>query len=101
MKTKNLLTLFIAVFASSVAFSQTQYEVLVERLNEKTYKGIISKETLLNDTTFKWYAQNLKGYTPNASGVEAFKNNKDTSIQLITFMGTWCEDSHNIIPKFY
>jgi len=101
MKMRHLLTIAIALFSSSVAFSQTQYEVLVERPNEKTYKGIISRETLLNDTTFKWYAQNLKGYTPNASGVAAFKNNTDTTIQLITFMGTWCEDSHAIIPKFY
>ena len=98
---RTLLTIAIALFSSSIAFSQTQYEVLVERPNEKTYKGIISNEILLNDTTFKWYAQNLKGYTPNASGVAAFKNNTDTTIQLITFMGTWCEDSHSIIPKFY
>jgi thiol-disulfide isomerase/thioredoxin len=28
------------------------------------------------------------------------KKNKD-SIQLLVFMGTWCEDSHSVIPKFY
>ncbi|HEY6063849.1 MAG TPA: thioredoxin family protein, partial [Chitinophagaceae bacterium] len=74
--------------------------VLVERPNEKSLKGIISREVLLDDTSFHWYAENQKGYTPNAAALERLKKNKD-SIQLLTFMGTWCEDSQNIIPKFY
>ena len=96
-----------ALFVSHIAFAQTsasatggQYQVLTERANEKSYKGIISQEALLSDSSFKWYAENLKGYTPNANAVVALKNNAD-SIQLLVFMGTWCEDSHFIIPKFY
>jgi thiol-disulfide isomerase/thioredoxin len=85
---------------SAQAPAGSQYEVLVERPNEKSLKGIISREILLADTSFHWYAENLKGYTPNATALERLKKNKDT-IQLLTFMGTWCEDSQNIIPKFY
>ncbi len=90
----------LALLSGSVALAQNQYQVLVERPNEKSLKGIISHEVLLNDTSFHWYAENLKGYTPNAAALENLKKNKD-SIQLLTFMGTWCEDSQNIIPKFY
>jgi thiol-disulfide isomerase/thioredoxin len=100
MKIRNLLTITIAIFTTSIALSQNQFEVLTERPGEKTFKGIISREVVQNDTSFKWYAENLKGYTPNAAAVEGLKKNAD-SIQLLTFMGTWCEDSHNIIPKFY
>jgi thiol-disulfide isomerase/thioredoxin len=98
----NKFTLVVAVtlFVSTFSFSQNQYEVLVERPNEKSLKGIISREAIQNDTSFKWYSENLKGYSPNAVGLEGLKKNKD-SIQLLTFMGTWCEDSHFIIPKFY
>lgn len=80
--------------------AQNQYQVLVERPNEKTFKGIISREVLLSDTSFKWYAENQKGYKPNAAALEGLQKNKD-SVQLLSFMGTWCEDSQNIIPKFY
>ena len=98
---KKLMPVFIlALLTCSVAFSQNQYETLVERPNEKSLKGIISREVLVNDTSFHWYAENLKGYTPNAAALEGLKKNKD-SIQLLTFMGTWCEDSHSIIPKFF
>jgi len=90
----------LAVLLTTSSFSQNQYEVLVERPNEKTFKGIISREALLSDTSFKWYAENLKGYAPNAAALEGLKKNAD-SIQLLAFMGTWCEDSQNIIPKLF
>ena len=101
MKIKHILTIAIAFFTSSITFAQNQFEVLKEGApGEKTFKGIISREVIQNDSSFKWYAENLKGYKPNQAALEGFKNHKD-SVQLIVFMGTWCEDSHNVIPKFY
>ena len=98
---KKILPVFIlALFAGNVLFAQTPYEVLVERPNEKSYKGTISREVLLADTSFKWYASYLNGYKPNTAAVEGLQKNKD-SIQLLVFMGTWCEDSQNIIPKMF
>ena len=95
-------TLFVitTLILSNFLSAQNQYQVLVERPNEKTFKGIISREVLLSDTSFKWYAENQKGYKPNAAALEGLQKNKD-SVQLLSFMGTWCEDSQNIIPKFY
>ena len=100
MKIRTVLTIVIAFFISSIAFAQNQFEVLTERPGEKTLKGIISRELLQNDISFKWYVENLKGYTPDIVAADGLKRNAD-SIQLLVFMGTWCGDSHNIIPKFY
>ncbi len=97
---KIIPVILVALLSTFQSFAQTQYEVLIERPNEKTYKGILSQEALTGDTSFKWYAENLKGFTPNASAIAQLKKNAD-SIQLIAFMGTWCEDSHFIIPKLY
>jgi thiol-disulfide isomerase/thioredoxin len=108
---KKLMPVFIlALFSCNICLAQNpipaqamaggQYMVLVERPNEKSLKGIISRELLVNDTSFHWYAESLKGYTPNAAALEGLRKNKD-SIQLLTFMGTWCEDSHVVIPKFF
>jgi thiol-disulfide isomerase/thioredoxin len=96
---KKLLIVLTLSFSLS-AFSQHQYEVLVEQPNEKSLKGIISRQVLLADTTFKWYAANLKGYTVRTDAKEALEKNKD-SVKLLVFTGTWCEDSHFIIPKLY
>lgn len=97
---KKLITVVLASLLVSSSFAQTQFQVLVEKPNEKTYKGIISQEVLTSDTSFKWYAENLKGYTPNANAIAQLKKNAD-SIQLVVFMGTWCEDSHFVVPKFF
>ena len=32
--------------------------------------------------------------------MEALQQKKDT-IQLLVFMGTWCDDSHFVIPRFF
>lgn len=97
---KKFLPVFIlTLFLSNLASAQ-QYEVLVERPNEKSYKGTISREVLLADTSFKWYASNKNSYKPNTTTVAGLQKSKD-SIQLLVFMGTWCEDSQSIIPKFY
>lgn len=97
---KRFLPVFILTLFSNLLMAQNQYEVLVERPNEKSFKGIISRSVLLNDTSFKWYAEAQKTYTPNASAVEALQKNKDT-VQLLVFMGTWCEDSHFVIPRLF
>jgi len=97
---KFFIAALILFVASVPAFPQNQYEVLPDNDGSKILKGIISRELLENDTSFKWYANNLKGYSPNADAIAALRKYSD-SIQLITFMGTWCEDSHYIIPKFF
>lgn len=97
---KKIFIAAILIVTAFAAKAQQAYEVLSERPNERSYKGTISKDILLADTTFKWYAQNLKGYVPNANALQGLQNKKD-SIQLLVFMGTWCEDSQYIIPKFF
>jgi thiol-disulfide isomerase/thioredoxin len=93
----SLSMLFILVF---VANAQSQYEVTMDKNGDKVFKGFISREILQADTSFHWYGQNLKNYTPNTSAIANLKKYGD-SIQIIAFMGTWCEDSHFVIPKFF
>jgi len=98
---KKLLPVFILTLLFYGALNaQQQYQVLVERPNEKSLKGIISRDILTGDTSFTWFAANQKGYTPQAATVEALRARRD-SVELIVFMGTWCEDSHFVIPRFF
>lgn len=96
---KTILLVFSSLFFFS-AFGQTQYEVVPDTEgNEKILKGIISRELLSKDPAFQWYLENEKDYTPYAKAVEGLK--KHPEYELIVFMGTWCHDSHYIIPKFF
>jgi thiol-disulfide isomerase/thioredoxin len=98
---KKLLFSIVALFITTeFIFAQNQFQVLTERPNEKSLKGILSREAISGDSTFKWYADAQKIYTPYEAAVEALKKNKD-SVQLLVFMGTWCEDSHFVIPRLF
>lgn len=98
---KKFLFLFSAVIAiTATGFTQTQYEVIKDHNGEKILKGIISRDILVNDSSFKWYKQNLKSYPAGKETAATFGKHKD-SVQLVIFLGTWCEDSHAIIPKLF
>lgn len=97
-KTITLLTVILSFMLSANA--QSQYQVLPDKSGGKTLKGILSRELLMSDTSFSWFAENQKGYSPNKDALEGLKKYAD-SVQLLVFMGTWCEDSHFIIPKLF
>ena len=97
---KKILIVIISVFLiGGSIFAQSQAEISRDNNGDKILKGIISRKELENDTAFTWWAENLKGYTPQSQAVAELK--KNPNIQFITFMGTWCDDSRFIIPKFY
>jgi thiol-disulfide isomerase/thioredoxin len=98
---KKLYFLIASVlYAGSLLFSQTQFEVLPDKDGGKILKGIISRNILEKDTAFKWFTDNQKGFTPQEAAVTGLKQYAD-SIELLVYMGTWCEDSHFVIPRFF
>lgn len=105
---KNLILVLFILFAATLyttaqTSSQTQYVIIADSAQEnvKMLKGIIDKNVLENDTSFNWYADSRKIYkNPDADAVAAFKNNRD-KIYFIIFGGTWCEDTHFVLPKFF
>jgi thiol-disulfide isomerase/thioredoxin len=94
--------IFILLTCISLAVSvsaQSQAEISRDDKGDKVLKGIISRKDLETDTSFAWYAENLKGYTPQSQALAELKKKPD--IEFIAFLGTWCSDSKFIIPKFF
>ncbi len=92
-------TLVFVFFASSILFAQVQYEVSKDPQNgQRTLKGILSRELLAADTAFKWMHHDISWYKPNAECVTHLTAVKDT-VQLLVFIGTWCEDSQIVLPQ--
>jgi len=80
--------------------AQPHFETLSERPKEKSLKGFLDRATIQSDSSFKWFAENYNAYSAHKEGLSSFQQYKD-SVQLLVFMGTWCEDSHFIIPRLY
>lgn len=93
--------LFLAVLFFTVQQALAQApEVSRDASGNKILRGFITKNDLASDTAFTWFTQNAKGYTPEATALQALKGAKD-SINIIAFGGTWCGDTKVILPKFY
>ncbi|WP_018630437.1 thioredoxin family protein [Niabella aurantiaca] len=100
---KKVILAGVLLCAAVVTHAQQQYEVIVDDHNgkqQKMYRGHITDSLLRADTAFKWFAEGEKVYEPRPEVVKTIKRNKE-KIWFKVFMGTWCPDSHYIIPRFY
>ena len=95
-----ILIVAILCIINIAVHAQKTYAEIEETGGTKIMKGLLSKEVLQYEETYKWFAQNAANYIPNAAAVDALKKN-GSKIQIIAFGGTWCEDTQNILPKFY
>lgn len=97
--------LFLAVFCLFILrFSNAQqgFEVLKDTDGKKMLKGIVTRPLLENDTAFNTYFTGGRppSYVAEPGALAAIRQKKD-SIHLIVFMGTWCEDSHFVVPRLF
>jgi hypothetical protein len=98
MKKLFISAVAIVIIAAN-AHSQTPYEVLKDNVTGgRILKGLISRDIIARDSSVSWYKANAKPYTGKDAGT--FAKYKD-SVQLVIFLGTWCEDSQYLIPKLF
>jgi thiol-disulfide isomerase/thioredoxin len=94
-----LKSIFLStVVLLSVGVYAQSYETFSERPGEMTIKGHFPRNLLETDTSFKWFASTYKSYKARPDALENIRKQKD-SIEVVVFMGTWCEDSHFIVPQ--
>lgn len=98
---KILLTAVVILLSISNAISQTGFTSTIDDKNVTILNGIITKNDVANNGAFKsWYAVNQSSYKTDTTIVNALANAKD-KVQFVVFGGTWCEDTQNILPKFF
>ncbi|MCU0374937.1 MAG: thioredoxin family protein [Chitinophagaceae bacterium] len=94
-----LPAIFLLFIGGHVAAQQQLYEVITDTDNKKILKGFIEKKQLSEDADFSWYAETLKYFKPQADAVKAIQE-KAGKFQVVLFLGTWCEDSKQLVPKY-
>lgn len=62
--------------------------------------GLITKYIFLNSDSFPWYQSSNKNYKADTAVINSLADAKN-DINIVIFGGTWCEDTQNIIPKFF
>lgn len=94
--------LFIAALFFSISMNA---QPLFEKKEGNTkdeiiYNGEVSFGDLEREIAFKWFAEGARAYQPAAEHITALKK-RLKHYDMVVLMGTWCEDSHNMIPRLY
>ncbi|RYD78833.1 MAG: thioredoxin [Sphingobacteriales bacterium] len=100
---KTFFFIVLMIFVKTIS-AQSPYISAPDPQNPKEHilNGIITKYALINDTTFKWYGSSQNIYAPSAENKTALANAATAgNFKLVIFGGTWCDDSHYILPKFF
>ena len=96
---KHIFLVALVICPGILTQAQNSYQVSRDSTG-KILKGLVSRDILENDTAFKWFRQNQTGYTPDAETVSILKA-KGQQASFVVFGGTWCDDTRNLLPKFY
>lgn len=69
--------------------------------NGKMLLGHQTKSQLLKEPYSEWYVKEHDEYAIDQTSMEALKKAKLNSYNITVVMGTWCEDSHREVPRFF
>jgi hypothetical protein len=96
---KHVLLVAFILGLGLLTSAQKGYEVSTDS-SGKMLKGVITRDILENDTAFHWFHDNQAGFTPDAETVAILKA-KGSALRFVVFGGTWCDDTQNLLPKFF
>ncbi len=98
---KQLITTIIFTLLFNTTISGQQLNTEIAKDGETPYLlGKIDKSGLEGENYTTWFTKNHKDYQPNQTLINEIASELKTySIKL--FMGTWCGDSKQEVPKLY
>ena len=97
-----LLTTAILIlfhFSTMAQYTSDFETIESESGNEPIYKGTCTFEDIRTISAFH-LDEAADNYQPDDKAIETLREGAQ-EYKLVVFLGTWCEDSHNLIPKLY
>ncbi len=96
---KSLLILFTMSVISLAASAQKAYSISKdEQDGGLIFKGPITMADLNGEPSFRWMKSGMDAYKPEANAI-AYLSKALQPYTIVAVMGTWCDDSHDLIPK--
>ncbi len=94
------LLLGLAIAMSTTVFAQDKaYKVSTDPKNGRTvFAGPLTFSDLDGEKSFAWMSEGYSGYEPKKKPLEYIRP-RLRHYDMVIFMGTWCGDSHEMIPK--
>jgi hypothetical protein len=96
-----MILLALAMMIGVQSFSQEVYDVTKDKKSGYlVYKGPLTFRDLTFEDNFHDWMKNTETYKPDTTALKYLKAHLN-SFKMVVFLGTWCSDSHEMIPKLY
>ncbi len=96
---KFLLTILLTTLMSLTTNAQKAYTTSKdEETGSPVFKGPITFADLRAEPAFTWLKRGEASYNPDSAAID-FLRTELPAYRLVAVMGTWCDDSHNLIPR--
>ncbi|MEH6535448.1 MAG: hypothetical protein V7719_03575 [Psychroserpens sp.] len=99
MKT-NITTIIITLVLAIQINAQTLNQEIIKDGDTPYLLGKIDKSGLKGDNYTSWFSKNYEDYEVDEATIMALELNLK-EYQITLFMGTWCGDSKQEVPRFY
>ena len=102
MKKNRYVFILMLFFLLSVVDGHAQeinLSVIDDRGNTKLL-GVIDKDGLTQDPFKTWFDQHYESYETNSKSIRSIRSELK-NYEIKVFMGTWCGDSRQEVPRFY
>ncbi len=99
---KNILH-FLLLIMIPIVFSQCAddlYQTKTDAKGNTVYVGKGNEQVFYDHEDLYWFRSGVDDYKPNTDTIEDLKKWKN-DIYFIVFAGTWCDDTKELLPKFY
>ncbi len=98
---KKLFFILIVFLTSMTAKAQYNFDVMKDEESGQTvFWGRCTFDDISDEASFDWFTLSSNEYNPDPTITEQLKKELP-QCQLYIFMGTWCEDTHMLLPKLY
>ena len=100
---KYVFAFLILVVYTSANYSQhlnTENTNITMEKQEDKADYIITRKKLDNTVKYTWFTKSYSTYKPNDSLVKSIRKVRK-HLKFVVFGGSWCEDTHIWLPRFY
>jgi thiol-disulfide isomerase/thioredoxin len=96
---KKLLLVLIACTFGFMAQAQDYQRIMDKKTDRIMLKGLVTFQDIMKESAFSWFQEGCN-YEYNqmvAENLERFYK----PYHLVVFLGTWCGDTQDLLPKLY
>jgi thiol-disulfide isomerase/thioredoxin len=92
--------IFFILFALGGCTAKINQEAYSDYKEQTIMMGEVNWEGLTQQPYAEWFKPNYLDYQVDAASLAAI-DDKINDVEIVVFMGTWCEDSQLQVPQFY